>query len=173
MKWSFERTVLLVTALLILVCLVLTFWQRSVANELQGGLQQAERQMTEMGQMAQETFNLHDELDKDGLSNSQPFAYIEEQMVGSRIGKKFKIQSQDGTKGDGWQDSVYNISPTLNEHDFTRQQIGTFLIYLEANTTRMKVSRIRLDKSTRKGAGNDDWKLTLTVTDRQPAISES
>lgn len=172
MNWTFERVVLVITALLIVGCLGAHLWLRGDADELRRGLPTAERQMAEMGRVAQETFYLHDELEKDGLSNSAPFAYIEEQMVGSRIGKKFKIQSQSGAEGVGWKDNVYNITPTLQEHDFTRREIGTFLIYLEANTTRMKISRIRLDRSTRRNAGEDDWKLTMSVTERRPLASE-
>jgi hypothetical protein len=147
-------------------------WLNAKTDTLQRGLRTSEDQLVALGRTAKETFNLREELDLDGLSNNKPYAYIEKQMVDSRIGKKFNIQTQDGEVGQGWSTKHYLLAPSNNEIDFDRRQVGTFLLYLQGNTTRMKVTRLRLDLSSRRGAGPDDWKATLTVTDRYPDSAE-
>jgi hypothetical protein len=168
MTWTFERGVLVVASVLIAGCVGFTVWQKSVAADLEAGLRQAEADLVEIGRKAQETQYLRGELARDGLSDDKPYAYIERQMVDSRIGKKFNISSTDGESGEGWETVHYNLAPSLSDWDFNRREIATFLLYLQGRTTRMKVTRIRLDLSTRRGAGSDDWKTVLTVSDRKP-----
>ena len=172
MNLGFERTVLVVVWVLILAAVGGTLWMNAKADTLERGLRGAEDDLVALGRTAQETFNLREELALDGLSNNKPYAYIEKQMVDSRIGKKFNIQTQDGEVGQGWSTKHYMLAPSNNEIDFDRRQIGTFLLYLQGNTTRMKVTRLRLDLSSRRGATADDWKATLTVTDRYPDSAE-
>jgi len=52
--------------------------------------------------------------------------------------------------------------------DFTRREIAQFLLYVEGNTTRMKVTHVTLDRSQRKGADSESWKPRFTITDRHP-----
>ena len=73
-----------------------------------------------------------------------------------------------GTRGCNLKGSRFLLSVALPDYDFTRQEIAMFLLYIEGNSARMRVTRIRLDLSTRKGAGKDVWKPSLTITDRRP-----
>lgn len=172
-QWNFERGVLAGTAVLVVACLGLTVWLRMDAADLEDRLRGSQGMLAEMGLTAQETFNLKDELLKDGVASGEgPYAYLEKQQIESRIGRKFNTTTQQGDQQEGYQDDYYTLTAAQSEYDFTRRQIATFLLYIEANTARMKVTRIRLDQSNRRDATSDDWKATFTITDRQPIIEE-
>ena len=174
-QWDFERSVLAFMLVLILGGTGYILWQQSVADELKDGLDTAERQLTQIGELAQDVIDLQKEIGKDVIASGQvgPFAYIERQEVDSRIGKKFNIAppTPEQRLSEGYEDTRFVLTVALPDYDFTRQEIANFLLYIEGNSARMRVTRIRLDLSTRKGAGNDIWKPTLTITDRHPLTS--
>lgn len=173
MQWTFERVVLLMTALLIVVCLGATFWLGMTADDLENSMRESQTMLATMGLTAQETFNLQDELRKDGVASGEgAYAYIDAQLRDSRIGKKFNYATPTTEHYDDYEDTRYTLTPSLAEYDFTREQIGKFLLYVELRTARMKVTRIRLDMSNRRGATSDDWKPTFVITDRRPVIEE-
>jgi hypothetical protein len=172
-NWNFERGVLAGTAVLVVACLGFTIWMSMKADDLEGRMNRSQSSLAEMGLTATETFSLMDELLKDGVASGEgPYAYLEKQQVESRIGRKFNTGTQRGDRQEGYHDDYYTLTAAQSEYDFTRQQIATFLLYIEANTARMKVTRIRLDQSNRRDATSDDWKATFTITDRQPVTEE-
>ncbi len=169
MRWDFERIVLLITVMLILGCVGFMFWQRSLADELRSGMHVSENKLAQLGVIADETFVLKDELLKDGIAQDGAYKYLDKQMRTSRIGKKFNINPPSEVSGDNYEDVAYTLTPALPDYTFTLEQIAVFLIYVENQAARMKISRVRLDRSAKREAGADDaWKPSLTITDRKP-----
>jgi len=171
-NWDFERGVLFLMILLILAGGVFIVWQRSIYEDLSGRIKGSEAQLAQMGDLAKEILELQSDLESDTIASGKAgaYQYVEDQEVQSKIGKKFNIAppQKDPHPSESYEDERYVLTTALPDYDFTRQEIGTFLLRLEGNTTRMKVTRIRLDLSTRKNAGADAWKPTFTITDRHP-----
>jgi hypothetical protein len=171
-KWDFERGVLVFMALLILGGVGFIIWQDSEASALQKKLAAAEKQLTQIGEVGQQVQALQKDIGEDVLASGKigSFDYIERQMVSSKIGKKFNQQTpvKETHASDGYEDTKFTLQVAQQDYDFDRQQIANFLLYIEGNTTRMKVTHITLDVSQRKGADRDSWKPRFTITDRQP-----
>jgi hypothetical protein len=170
--WDFERVLLVLLLVMIIACLGFIAWQRSVAEDLRSHMGRAEQQLTQIGELAAEIIRLQEEMRADVIASDKtgPLPYIEEQLTASRIGKtKFTVSNNpDPHPSEGFEDTRYMLAPASPEYDFTRQEIANFLLHIEGNTTRMKATRIKLDLSTRKNAGADMWKPTITLTDRKP-----
>jgi hypothetical protein len=172
-NWDFERVLLALLVTMILACCVFIVWQRSIADDLRQHLGASESQLTEMGQLMDETLSLQEEMLGDALASEKtgPLPYIEEQMTTSRIGKKFSITpSTEPHNSEGYEDTRFVLTPAQADYDFSRQDIANFLLHIEGNTTRMKATRIKLDLSTRKNAPPDVWKPQFTITDRKPIV---
>ena len=179
-SWDFERIVLLLLAVLILVGIGYTLYLNSQEETLQRQLPEAERKLKELGDLEKEIQDLKKEIKLDNIASGQvgPYQYIEQQAVESRIGKtRFNIAppTEDKHESDGYTDMRYVLTPASSgaaqgRNDFTRQEVATFLLYIEGNTTRMKVTRIRLDLAAKQAAGqklgDETWKPTITITDR-------
>ena len=171
-NWDFERGVLAVMLVLILAGVGFIFWQSSVATALQSRLGAAEARLTKIGELAQQVLDLQAEKADDVVASGKvgPFAYLDQQMTASRIGKKFNTQppQTDTHPGQGYQDDNYTLIVAQADYDFDRRTVANFLLYLEGNTTRMKVTQLTLDLSSRRGADRDSWKPRIRVTDRHP-----
>ncbi len=172
MKWDFERGVLAFMGVLILGGVGFIFWQDAEASSLQKKLGNAEKQLAQIGEVGQQVQLLQKDIAGDMVASGQtgPFEYLEKQMVSSKIGKKFNNQTPvvEAHPNEGYVDTRYTMQVAQQDFDFGRDQIANFLLYIEGNTTRMKVPHITLDVSQRKGADRDSWKPRLTITDRQP-----
>jgi hypothetical protein len=171
-SWDFERGVLAFMLLLILSGVVFIVWQDAVADSLQARLGTAESQIKQIGELASQVFDLQRDLADDVVANNKvgPYAYIEQQEVDSRIGKRFNNQTPVVTPhpSDGYEDIAYTLNVAQQDFDFSRREIAQFLLYVEGNTTRMKVTHVTLDQSQRRGADKDSWKPRFTITDRHP-----
>ena len=172
MKWDFERGVLAFMGVLILGGVGFIFWQDAEASALQKKLGNAEKQLAQIGEVGQQVQLLQKDIANDMVASGTtgPFEYLEKQMVSSKIGKKFNNQTPvvEQHPAEGYVDTKYTMQVAQQDFDFGRDQIANFLLYIEGNTTRMKVTHITLDVSQRKGADRDLWKPRLTITDRQP-----
>jgi hypothetical protein len=174
-NWDFERGVLAFMLLLILAGVGFIIWQDAEARALQRRLGSAEEQLTQIGELASQVLDLQRDLADDVVANNKvgPWAYIEQQAVQSKIGKKFNQQTPVTTPhlDDGYEDVAYTLNVAQQDFDFTRREIANFLLYVEGNTTRMKVTHITLDLSQRRGADKDSWKPRFTITDRHPVAA--
>ena len=172
MKWDFERGVLAFMGVLILGGVGFIFWQDAEAGSLQKKLGTAEKQLAQIGEVGNQVQELQKAIAEDVVASGKtgPFEYIEKQMVSSKIGKKFNNQTPvpEPHPNEGYTDTKYTLQVAQQDFDFDRSQISNFLLYIEGNTTRMKVTHITLDVSQRKGADRDSWKPRFTITDRQP-----
>jgi hypothetical protein len=173
MRWDVERLVLAGMLVLILVGLGFIWYERGVAADLANGMSAAERQLTQIGALTDEVQSLQDEMNRDAVASGKldPYAYIERQLVAVRIGKNsFNIAPphEDRHENEGYSDMSYPLTQANQAREsFTREEIGMFLLYLEGNTTRMKATRIKLDRYTKAQPEQDAWKVGLTITDRQ------
>ena len=171
MTWDFEKGLLAFMAILVLGCLGTSLWMRSQTAELEDRQHMSEDQLARIGQRAQDIIRLKDEIRRDPVAKGvRGFEYLESQVVESRIGGKNDF-AYDGTRQpkefDGYMDQVYGVTPQKSKQGFTRDAIGTFLLHIEGNTARMKVTRLKLDAVDKKREVVDSWKPTIEVTDRQ------
>jgi len=176
-KWDVERSVLAGMVLLILVGLGFIWYERGVAAELSDGMPAAERQLSQVGVLTEEVRGLQDEMTKDAVASGKldSYAYIERQLVETRVGKtSFSIAPPkvDQHKNEGYEDTSYQLTQAPGRDSLTREEVGMFLLYIEGNTTRMKATRIKLDRSPKAAADADAWKAGLTVTDRRPITAQ-
>ena len=172
-NWDFERALLVLLVAMIIGCVGFIVWQRSVAEDLRTHMPTAERQLTQIGELAAEIIRLQGDMREDALASDKtgPLPYIEEQETTSRIGKKFTISNtSDVHTSEGFEDTRYVLTPAQADYDTTLQDIANFLLHVEGNTTRMKATRIKLDLSTRRNAPSNVWKPTFTITDRKPIV---
>lgn len=171
-EWDFEKGLLAFMAALILGGVGVIIWQRSTAEELSAALPTAESQLAFIGKTATEIYALRAAIRDDEIAGGmKPFDYIESQEVKSKIGKKFRIDPGSVDDYDTYWDKVWSLKPTQSNFDFDRETLGVFLIYVEAKTTLMKITRIKLDASTRRGATDDDWSPLIEVTERRATIN--
>jgi len=171
-EWDFEKGLLAFMAVLILAGIGVIVWERNTANDLTVGLPMAERQLAFIGKTAKEIYALRSAIREDEIAGGmEPFDYLESQEVKSKIGKKFRIDPGSAEEYDSYWDKVWELRPTQTNLNFDRQAIGTFLIHIEAKTTLMKVTRIKLDAATGRGAGADDWKPIIEATERRAATN--
>jgi hypothetical protein len=170
--WDFERGVLAFMGLLIVAGVGFILWQDMRASELQQRMGSSEAQLKQIGELANQVIALQAELADDDVASNRlgPYAYIEQQEVNSKIGKRFNSQSPQASQHmeDGYEDIAYTLNVAQPDFDFSRREIAQFLLYVEGNTTRMKVTHVTLDRSQRKGADADAWKPRFTITDRHP-----
>ena len=166
--WDFEKGLLAFMAVLILAGIGVIIWQRGVADDLVRRHPISEGQLAKIGETTKEIHALRAAIQDDEMAKGmEPFVYLEQQMVESLIGKKFRITPRTPSKEEGYEDTVWELKPEQNSLDFERRALGVFLIHIEAKTTLMKVTRIKLDVSNRRGATSDDWKPLIEVTERR------
>ena len=169
-QWDFEKGVLAAMLVLILAALGLRFLWVSEADDLTKQMRRAERQLAEIGMWSREIDELRRAIANDPrASGTQGFEYIESQMVESRIGKKFRMGVRDGDENSVYRDEVYDIRPKESRETFTREEIAKFLLHVELNTTRMKVTELRMDLARGRDSGPESWKPLMEVTDRAAA----
>lgn len=177
-SWDIERSVLVSMLVLILAGLGFIAFERSKADELRAGLSGAERQLAKIGVRTDEVRSLQDEMTQDAVASGKlsAYAYIERQLVETRVGKtsfSFAPPKVDRHENDGYEDTSYQLTQAQQGRDsFTREEIGMFLLYVEGNTTRMKATRIKLDRSNKAAAEQDAWKAGVTITDRRPITKQ-
>jgi hypothetical protein len=171
-NWDFERGVLAFMALLIVVGVVFIVWQDHRADALQKRMGTAEAQLKQIGELANQVIALQTELTEDVVASNKlgPYAYIEQQEVNSKIGKRFNNQTPVPSQhpAEGYEDIAYTLNVAQPDFDFSRREIAQFLLYVEGNTTRMKVTHVTLDRSARKDADSDSWRPRFTIPDRHP-----
>ena len=172
-QWDFEKGLLAATVVLILAALGMKWWWGSEAEDLQKKMRPAERQLAEIGMWIREINELELAIANDPrASGTQGFEYLEDQMVQSNIGKKFRISTRDGDENSTYKDEVYEMRPVESRQTFTREQIGRFLLHVEMYTTRMRVTELRMDLARGRDAGPESWKPLIEVTDRTSAVTE-
>jgi hypothetical protein len=173
--WDVEKVLLVVMALLILGGVGFIFFKQSEIDDMVAAMPTAEEQLARIGMRYREIDQLERDMKNDEIAKgARPVEYFGAMMKGSGIGQVFSIESpRDGSANnyDGYSDSDWELRVKSGKRSFSRQEVATFLIYIESKTNRMKVSRLRLSKDMSKGAAQDDWEPMITVTNREPVIN--
>lgn len=165
--WDFEKGLLAAMLVLILAALGLRWMWTNETEDLTRRMGRAEDQLAEIGMWSREIDELRRAIENDPrASGTQGFEYLENMMVESRIGKKFRISLRDGDENAVFRDTIYEMRPKENRETFTREEIARFLLFVELKTTRMKVTELRLDLSRGREAGPNAFKPLMEVTDR-------
>jgi hypothetical protein len=169
-SWDLEKILLAFLGVLIVAGLGVGFWQRSEASRLEAGLPTAERQLAEIGRRFNEIELLKRDLQEDKVAggNQRPAPYFEEQMRQNRMSPSdFRIDPRPPSPGAGFVDTVWEFKPQDTNRDFQRQELATFMLYVERDANTIKVSRIVLEESRRRGSGDDDWTARIEFTHRE------
>lgn len=168
-EWDVEKGLLVVMTVLILAGVGFIVVKRSEISELTTALPTAENQLARIGKRYQEVALLEREVKADDMAQgARPIDYLYTQMTNSGIGKRaFTIEApSNADKYTGYTDADWELRVKQGEKAFGRKAIATLLLYIEGNTNRMKVTRLRLTKDMSKGAEEDSWEPIITITDR-------
>jgi len=172
MNWDFEKGLLVAMLALVLAGLGIIFWQRSATEDLVRQMRSSEDKLAWIGKRTQQIDALTQAIYNDPVAKgTRHLEYLEEQMVKSQIGKLFRVTPQKAVEYDGYVDTPIEMQPRDSQTYFDRGRLGSFLLYIERNTSRIKVTRLRLN--TPDAAGKDNWKPLIIVTERKPAASTS
>lgn len=172
-QWDFEKGLLVFMAVLVLGAAGVSFWKRAEAQELVSRQRASEEKLANIGRRAEQIGVLKEEIRRDPVAKGvRAFTYLEQQMIDSRIGKKFQVDGgRQPREFDGYTDHMYALS-SKERGGFSREAICKFLLFVEGNTSRMKVTRIKLDAAEKKTSVVQEWRPTIEVTDRQAAALE-
>jgi hypothetical protein len=173
--WDIEKVLLSFMLVITLGMVGVIFWQKSVHAELVRRMPIAEQQLADVGKRYQQNHILTLELNNDSVAmGTRPIKYLSTQMTKSNIGKgSFKIgSSKSPTQKDGYEDEDMELKPAPGIKSFSREAIARFLLFVEANTNRMKITGLRLTMDQGRSVEDDYWQPIITVTDRRPTIVE-
>jgi len=174
-EWDVEKGLLVVMLLLILGGAGFIVMQESRIDELTRGLPRAEDQLAHIGKRYSETTLLEREVDKDRMAQgTRPIEYLYTQMTASGIGKRsFSIESpKNYSPYVGYNDGDYELRATQGQRTFPREAIAKLMLFIEGETSRMRVTRILLQADRGKRAQPDHWEPRITITDREPTLEE-
>ncbi|MFT7462885.1 MAG: hypothetical protein ACI9EF_001227 [Pseudohongiellaceae bacterium] len=174
-QWDMEKGLLAFMLVIILGMVGVIFWQNSVHDELLSRMPSAERQLADVGRLYRENHNLSKELANDSVAMGMTkIKYLFEQMTKSGIGKgSFDMdKAKTPEQFDGYEDDEVGLKPASAARSFSREAIARFLLFVETNTRRMTVTKLRLTMDRGGKAPEDHWQPIITVTDRRPLTGE-
>lgn len=103
-------------------------------------------------------------------AQSEPESYIRGIAVDSKINMgQVDITKVVKTPARGIEDNIYKMVPQTKTQRYSRGQIGNFLYKLEADSRRVKVTRIKLtpfEKVSPGEIGKDSWVFEAELTTR-------
>ncbi len=103
-------------------------------------------------------------------AQSEPETYIRAIAVDGKINMgQIDITKVTKTPAKGIEDSIYKMVPQTKTQRYTRGHIGNFLYKLEADSRRVKVTRIKLtpfEKISPGEIGKDSWVFEAELTTR-------
>jgi len=173
--WDFEKALLAFMLVITLAMGGVIYFYRTTYTELVARMPVAERQLAEVGKRYKENYILSQELSNDSVAmGTRPVSYLTTQMTKSNIGKSsFRISpSKKATRKEGYEDEDLELKPASGIKSFSREAIARFLLFVEANTNRMKVTQLRLTMDSNRSAEDDYWQPIIIVTDRRATFSE-
>lgn len=130
----------------------------------------------EIQQLAMELDDLQDRADKENLKGEAKPEYYIQTIAHSdvtRIGE-VNVTPQRPKSYKGFEDHTYTIKPVNKSAKFYRNQIGNFLYKLEADSRKVRVTKIDLkptDPVKTGEIGPDEWTFTVELTSRQASGS--
>lgn len=173
--WDFEKALLAFMLAITLAMGGVIYSYRTTYSELIGRMPVAERQLAAVGKRFKENYILSQELSNDSVAmGARPVSYLSTQMTKSNIGKgSFKIgSSKKAIRKEGYEDEDLELKPAAGIKSFSREALARFLLFVEANTNRMKVTQLRLTLDSSRSAEEDYWQPIIIVTDRRATFAE-
>lgn len=103
-------------------------------------------------------------------AQDEPESYIRAIAGDKKINVgQVNISQRQGSPARGIEDNIYKIEPQTKTQRYTRGQIGNFLYKLEADSRRVKVTRLKLiphEKVSPGEIGKDQWVFEAELTTR-------
>lgn len=172
-KW-----IIVISMPLILILGGLFFFQWSRNASYEAAIASGEKDLKEIYRKASEVYEVRKQLNDDALAEGTTniAAYFSTHAYSAGIGefKDFRGRTVSGT---GYEDTVFDLVPNPKDKLLSRQQIAKFLHDVEDNTTRLSVTKIKLDhpaKGFEPGQRRDDeWVFAAEVTSRKRTEKKS
>jgi hypothetical protein len=170
-RMSFPRAVVLFCTLGSIVLGVLVFLRTRRLSEVQAELQRVPALIKEI---QTDAYRLSDLLDKASDENlkaqDEPETYIRAIATDGKIALgQIDIATSEKSPARGIEDKIYKITPMTKSQKFPRGAIGNFAYKLEADSRRVKVTRMKLtpfEKVAPGEIGKDQWVYEIELTTR-------
>lgn len=173
---NFPRVVVLVS---MLGSVVLLYLDITLGQKLDRLRTQAERTAPEtvrnIQEDSQQLKQLQKQLEDDKWTGqNNPGSYVREiaQSDQVRLGQVDVTPGNPDNLGNGIVDKKYSIKPVDKDRGWGRQNIGNFLFKLEADSQRVRVTRLKIHppvkaRSRPEDFPADDWTYEVEITSRQ------
>lgn len=170
-RMSFPRAVILFCSLGSLVLGVLVYLRAQRLREVKDELTRVPTLIKEIQTDAYRLSDLLRSASTDTLrAQSEPESYIRAIAVDNKINMgQIDIVKTPKSPAKGIEDMIYKITPQTKTQRFSRGAIGNFLYKLEADSRRVKVTRIKLtpfEKVAPGEVGKDSWVYEAELTTR-------
>ena len=170
-RMSFPRAVILFCSLGSLALGVLVYMRSQRLSEVKDELTHVPALVKEIQTDAFRLGDLLSKADKNLLKpQSEPETYIRAIAVDGKINMgQIDIVKSTKPQSKNVEDKIYKMTPQTKTQRYSRGQIGNFLYKLEADSPRVKVTRLKLtpfDKVAPGEIGKDSWIFEADLTTR-------
>ena len=170
-RMSFPRAVILFCSLGSLALGALVYLRSQRLTEVQKELRLVPELVRQIHTDAYRLSHLqHNATNEKFKAQSEPESYIRGVATDGKISMgQIDIVSMARTPAANVEDKIYKITPQTKTQRYTRGQIGNFLYKLEADSRRVKVTRIKLtpfDKTQPGEISKDQWVFEVELTTR-------
>jgi hypothetical protein len=169
---SFPRAVILFCSIGSVVLGVLVYMRSTRLSQVEADLKRVPQVVHDIQVDAYRLSDLQRLADAEKFkAQSEPESYIRAIAMDGKINVgQVNITKRTATPARGIEDSIYKIEPQTKTQRYTRGQIGNFLYKLEADSRRVKVTRLKLtphEKVSPGEIGKDQWVFEAELTTRQ------
>ena len=170
-RLSFPRLVILVCSLGSIALGVMVYLRMQRLSEVKAELQRVPTVVKEIQSNAYRLSDLQLRASAEKFkAQSEPESYIRQIASGPNINLgQVNINNASKTPARGIEDTIYKIEPQTKTQRFSLGQIGNFLYKLEADSRRVKVTRIKLvpaEKVAPGEIGKNQWVFDADMTTR-------
>lgn len=170
-KMSLPRAMILICSLGSLVTGAAVFLHSRRLDEVHGELRRVKELVKEIQTDAYRLDDLQRRASKEKFkAQEEPETYV--RMVAGQDNVEMgqlDLTSRPDEPARGIKDTIYKITPQSRTFHYNRTQIGNFLYKLEAQSPRVKVTRLKLtpfDKPVPGEVGKDRWNFEADLTTR-------
>lgn len=169
--YDLHKAILVSVGGVCVVLMVLLFLQMSYSSRLNSALVQAERDTKSLCKAAKEIYEVKKQIQDDALSSESASIrdYINNQAFAASIG--FVPQNEKTEPGKVFEDRRVYITTDPKDKILSRDRIADFFYRIENNTSRARVTYLKLEAPTKDfktGERRDDaWTMTAEVTSRR------
>ncbi|MSR63160.1 MAG: hypothetical protein EXS08_12020 [Planctomycetes bacterium] len=170
-RLSFPRLVILVCSLGSIVLGVMVYLRTQRLSEVKAELLRVPTAVKEIQSNAYRLSDLQSRASAEKFKGqTEPESYIRSFTAVTNVDiGQVNISRTTKTPARGIEDTIYKIEPKLKTQRFSLGQIGNFLYKLEAESRRVKVTRIKLvpaEKVAPGEVGKNQWVFDADLTTR-------